>query len=91
MPTLHVTRFGDGVRLAVHITERSPKTAGSGIIWFHPETDAALPYRASITVYKQIRPRVYDSIGKSSRRRFDDWKHAQKWIGEEYCKLREAQ
>lgn len=83
-----ITHLQMGDRYFLHIFERSPKYHGSACIWFRPEDSATEPYRAGVSLFKEMRPRVSDSVCRTQRH-FSDWRSAEAWSVAEYERLRD--
>lgn len=76
-----------GDRYFLQLDERTRRFHGNACIWFRPAENAVEPYYAGVTVFKEIRPNVFDSV-KHSKRMFASCDAAETWAVDEYSRLR---
>jgi hypothetical protein len=79
-----------GDRYFLRMTQRCRKYHGEACIWFRPEDSMETPYRASVALFKQIQPRVSDTV-KYIDNHFSNWRDAEAWSIAEYQRLRDQE
>jgi hypothetical protein len=62
------------------------KFTGDACVWFRPEDEPKRPYRASVSLFKETRRNIYESVCRSQEW-FKDIQSAEMWISSEYRRL----